>query len=80
MSVRPVRINFGTDRYVADGVYGADLGIASFTSLGRELASECAALEPPLRMREYLEDAYSAGLRESRHHFRRVSDEEGVGA
>lgn len=65
---------------MADGVYGADLGIASFTSLGRELASECAALEPPLRMREYLEDAYSAGLRESRHHFRRVSDEEGVGA
>lgn len=78
VSVRPVRLTFGTDRYMADGVYGADLGVASFTSLGRELASECAALEPPFRIREYLEDAYSAGLRESRHHFRSVSDEEGA--
>lgn len=75
VSVAPVRINFGTDRYLADGVYGADLGVASFTSLGRELAAECAALNPPYRMREYLEGAYSASLRESRHHFRRVSDE-----
>ena len=80
VSVRPVRLTYGTCHYVAEGVYGADLGVASFTSLGRELASECAALEPPLRMREYLEDAYSASLRDSRHHFRSVSDEEGVSA
>lgn len=78
VSVRPVRLTYGTCHYIAEGVYGADLGVASFTSLGRELASECAALEPPFRIREYLEDAYSAGLRESRHHFRSVSDEEGA--
>lgn len=70
VEVRPVRLTWGTDIYVAEGLYGADLGIASLTSLGRELAVECAALNPPLGMVGYIKDAYSAELRESRHHFR----------
>ena len=70
VEVRPVRLTWGTDIFVANGLYGADLGIASLTSLGSELAVECAALNPPLGMVGYIKDAYSAELRESRHHFR----------
>lgn len=73
VEVRPVRLTWGTDIYVANGLYGADLGIASLTSLGRELAVECAALNPPLGMVGYIKDAYSAELRESRHHFRHLT-------
>lgn len=70
VEVRPVRLTWGTDIYVAEGLYGADLGIASLTSLGRELARECVAQKPPMGMDVYIKDAYSAELRESRHHFR----------
>lgn len=70
VEVRPVRLTWGTDIYVANGLYGADLGIASLTSLGSELAVECTALNPPLGMVGYIKDAYSAKIRESRHHFR----------
>lgn len=73
VEVKPVRLTWGTDIYVATGLYGADLGIASFTSLGSELAAEYAALNPPLGIVGYIEDAYSAELRESRHHFRYLS-------
>ena len=75
VEVNPVRLTFGTDRYVATGLYGADLGIASFTSLGNELAAEYAALNPPLGIVGYIEDAYSANLRESRHHFRGLKED-----
>lgn len=75
VEVKPVRLTFGTDRYVATGLYGADLGIASFTSLGAELAAEYAALNPPLGIVGYIEDAYSANLRESRHHFRGLKED-----
>lgn len=75
VEVKPVRLTFGTDRYVATGLYGADLGIASFTSLGAELAAEYAALNPPLGIVGYIEDAYSANLRESRHHFRSLKED-----
>lgn len=75
VEVKPVRLTFGTDRYVATGLYGADLGIASFTSLGVELAAEYAALNPPLGIVGYIEDAYSANLRESRHHFRGLKED-----
>lgn len=75
VEVKPVRLTFGTDRYVATGLYGADFGIASFTSLGVELAAEYAALNPPLGIVGYIEDAYSANLRESRHHFRGLKED-----
>lgn len=75
VEVKPVRLTFGTDRYVATGLYGADFGIASFTSLGAELAAEYAALNPPLGIVGYIEDAYSANLRESRHHFRGLKED-----
>lgn len=75
VEVKPVRLTFGTDRYVATGLYGADLGIASFTSLGSELAAEYAALNPPLGIVGYIDDAYSAKLRESRHHFRSLKED-----
>ena len=75
VEVKPVRLTFGTDRYVATGLYGADLGIASFTSLGTELAAEYAALNPPLGIVGYIEDAYSAKLLESRHHFRSLKED-----
>ena len=75
VEVKPVRLTFGTDIYISTGLYGADLGIASFTSLGTELAAEYAALNPPLGIVGYIEDAYSANLRESRHHFRGLKED-----
>ena len=75
VEVKPVRLTFGTDIYIATGLYGADLGIASFTSLGAELAAEYAALNPPLGIVGYIEDAYSSKLRESRHHFRSLKED-----
>ena len=75
VEVKPVRLTWGTDIYIATGLYGADLGIASFTSLGAELAAEYAALNPPLGIVDYIEDAYSAKLRESRHHFRSLKED-----
>ena len=69
-----VRLTWGTDAFVAPSLYGADLGIASFTETGKELASDCAALTPPFGIDRYISDAYSASIRESRCNFRYVSD------
>lgn len=71
VEVAPVHLSHGTDFFVVDShLAGADLGIASFTANGSELASECAALKPPLGMDAYIADAYSADMRASRHGFR----------
>lgn len=73
-STPTVRLTWGTDLYAATSLYGADLGVVSFTDVGRRLASECAALTPPFGIDEYIRQAYSARIRESRCNFRYVSD------
>lgn len=76
VEVAPVHLSHGTDFLVVDShLAGADLGIVSFTANGSELASECAALKPPLGMDAYITDAYSVDMRVSRHGFRCLTKE-----
>lgn len=77
VSVKPVKLNCGTDYYVALGLSGADLGVAAFTTLGLELAQECLSVIPPFGINSYIANAYSSSRRDSRHHFRSL-DENGT--
>lgn len=75
IEVGPVRLAWGTDMLNATGLYGADLGVVSFTTLGADLAATCVASKPPMGMEGYIRNAYSAGMRISRHHFRYLTEE-----
>lgn len=76
VEVGPVRMSWGTDVFIVDGrLSGADLGIASFTEEGAELAAECAAAKPPFGMGGYIEKAYSADMRVSRNGFRCLTED-----
>lgn len=75
VEVEPVRLTWGTDILVATGLYGADLGMASFTAKGAELAAECAASKPPMGIEGYIRSACSSGIRISRHSFRYLTED-----
>ena len=76
VEVGPVRMSWGTDVFIVDGrLSGADLGIASFTEEGAELAAECAAAKPPFGMGGYIEKAYSEEMRVSRNRFRCLTED-----
>lgn len=77
VEVGPVPLNHGTDSFVVMKGYlkGADLGLASFTADGAELARECCAQKPPMGMDGYIRDAYDVKLRSSRRHFRYLTED-----
>lgn len=71
-SPRPV--DWGTDSFVAKGLFGIDFGVAEFTRAGKEIAGTLCGLREPRGLRDYIRDEYAGGMVRSRHRFSYVDE------